>query len=146
MQERDGKGGMVLRNGSCSFSGYHQNREVGVCNSYWKFSLKLLMEFVFICVFNRPLWTLCCWFNPCSKPLFAEVAGSWQANRFGLWDGHFMTYSVGDKGEIYLEYASHFHWLVLLVSGNRKELLYIKMPVALLHFLSVVRHSFCFIG
>lgn len=147
-----GKGGMVLRNGSCSFSRYHQNREVDVCNSYWKKSHKLLMGFVFICVFNRPLWTLCCWFNPCSKAWFAEVAVSWQDNSkpYGLCEGHFMTYSVGDKeGVIYLEYAAHFHWLVLLVSEagrDRKELLYIKMPVALLHFLWVVRHSFCFIG
>lgn len=59
-----------------------------------------------------------------------------------------MAYIVGGEEEIYSEYTSYFHWLVLSVSeagSNIKELLYIKMHVALLHFLAVLRHSFCFV-
>lgn len=66
----------------------------------------------------------------------------------GLCEGHFMAYVVGDEEKIYPEHASYFHWLVLLVSeagSNIKELLYIKTPVAVLHFRAVLRHSFCFV-
>jgi len=56
---------------------------------------------------------------------------------------------AGGEDEINPEHTSYFHRLVLFVSeagSNMKELLCIKMPVAVLHFLAVLRHSFCFVG